>query len=283
VSNPQYRLGLVLVVTATLAWSLSGLNAKFISADTTTILFWRGVFGAGGLLLFMLFVPSMGGLKTFRNLGWSGCGYGLITSISMLLYISAIKNTSVAHVSVITAIVPFFAAFLGWLLLNEKPSRSVIIASVAALFGVMMMAGLSNDGHWLGDTYAVFMALGMAGMILISRRYKNIPALAATCLASILTAIATLPFASLVSVTNFDLGMLLIFGLVNQVAGFGLFALGAKYLPPMETALITALDAPLAPLWVWLVLSEQPGAPTLIGGTIVLTAVLTHIWWSNRA
>lgn len=144
------------------------------------------------------------------------------------------------------------------------------------------MVGISTDGTFTGDLLALLMALCMAGMILISRRFGSIPALPATCLASALTAAATLPFASIVTVSSADLGVLALFAVVNQVLGFGIFALGARKLPPMETALITALDAPLAPLWVWLIFSETPGTATLLGGAIVFLAVLGHIRMSFR-
>ncbi len=122
----------------------------------------------------------------------------------------------------------------------------------------------------------------MGGMILLSRRYPGIPALPATCVASALSAFAVLPFATLSGISAHDLGLLALFGLVNQVLGFGLFALGARLLPPMETALIVAIDAPLAPLWVWLVFSETPSPATLIGGVIVLVAVIGHILVASR-
>ena len=93
-----------------------------------------------------------------------------------------------------------------------------------------------------------------------SVRYGSIPALASTCLALIFCAAATLPLASLTTVTAPDLALL----------------------PLMETALITALEAPLAPLWVWLAFGETPEAATLIGGGVVLTAVLANSVRANR-
>ena len=95
-------------------------------------------------------------------------------------------------------------------------------------------------------------------------------------MASGIGALAVLPFATL-GIGWADMGMLALFALVNQVLGFGAFAIGARYLPPMETALVTALDAPLAPLWVWLVLAETPSQATLAGGAVVMVAVLGHI------
>jgi drug/metabolite transporter (DMT)-like permease len=281
-SRRDYHYGLFLVAAAAVAWSTSGLFTRILSVDTATILFWRGLFGAIGTCLVIAFVPRTGGITTFGNIGGPGIAYAALTALSMLLFISALRNTSVAHVAIITAIVPFVAAYLGWVILRDVPGRSAIIASAIALIGVVIMAGLSTDGRAFGDSLACLMALCMGGMILISRRFGDIPALPATCFASLLSAAATLPFATLTTVSMQDLGILALFGLVNQVFGFGLFALGARLLPPMETALITALEAPLAPFWVWLILAETPGHTTLLGGAIVIAAVLGHVIWARR-
>jgi drug/metabolite transporter (DMT)-like permease len=208
--------------------------------------------------------------------------YALVTAISMLLFVSALKNTSVAHVAVITATVPFIAALLGWLILAQRPSVSAIIASACALAGVIVMVQFANDGQIYGDILAMLMAIGMSFMILISRKNPDMPALPATCLASLISAIAALPFATFASVTANDFTILIAFAIVNQVIGFGLFAIGARWLPPTETALLTALEAPLAPFWVWLVFYEVPASQTMLGGTIVLGAVIAHILWENQ-
>ena len=79
-----------------------------------------------------------------------------------------------------------------------------------------------------------------------------------------------------------QLGLLALFGLVNSALGLALFALGSRMLPPVETALITALDAPLAPVWVWLIFGEVIRRETLLGGGIVFAAVLVHLARHNR-
>ncbi len=278
----DYQYGLLLVIAAAIAWSTSGLFTRLLSVDTATILFWRGLFGALGTWLAVALIPGTGGISTFRQIDKPGFAYATLTALSMLLFISALRNTTVAHVAIITAIVPFVAAYLGWAILRDAPRPSAIISSAAALVGVAIIAGISTEGSAFGDVLACLMALCMAGMILISRRFGNIPALPATCLASAVSAAATLPFATLATVTTQDLSILALFALVNQILGFGLFALGARLLPPMETALIIALDAPLAPFWVWIVFAETPSDATLVGGAIVLAAVIGHIRWTNR-
>ncbi len=280
-TSRDYQLGLVLVIVAVVAWSTAGLFTRYLSADTPTILFWRGLFGALGTVAVVAVLPGTGGIKTFRALDRSGVAYAALTALSMFFFITALRNTTVAHVAIVTAIVPFCAAYLGWALLGETPKPAVLVSSGIALAGVAIMAGISTDGHLYGDGFALLMALCMAGMILISRRFPGIPALPATCLASAFSALGALPFATIYAVSAQDMGLLALFGLVNQVIGFGLFAMGARLLPPAETALFTALEAPLAPLWVWIALSEVPGTAVILGGLMVFGAVLGHIRVAN--
>jgi drug/metabolite transporter (DMT)-like permease len=278
----QHHIGIVLLLAAVISWSTAGLFTRLLTVDVQGILFWRGVFGAIGLLLVVSVLPSTGGVKAFARLGWAGVAYATVTAISMLFFVSALRQTTVAHVAIITAIVPFMAAYLGWVALREAPSRSAIIASSVALLGVVLMVGVNQDGHWSGDAMAAAMALCMAVMILISRKHPNIPALQATALASLLSAVFVLPVMTFEVPGAGELTTLAAFSLFNQVIGFGFFAMGASRLPPTQTALITALEAPLAPLWVWLLLSEQPGSATIMGGILVVIAVVGDVLWGRR-
>lgn len=279
----EHQLGLIVVLTAVIAWSSAGLFTRILSVDVPNILFWRGIFGALGLLIVVACLPLTGGLQEFKKLGRAGWAYAMITAVSMLFFVSALRHTSVAHVAIITAIVPFMAAYLGWLAMKEIPARSSLVASAVAVLGVMFMVGVNQDGHWSGDSLAFVMALCMAIMILISRKHPEIPALQATCLASLLSAVFVIPIVTFQGLNSFELGTLFTFSIVNQVVGFGLFALGARWLPPTQTALLTAIEAPLAPLWVWLVISEAPGVMTIVGGGVVLAAVISDIVWKSRS
>lgn len=133
----QDRIGLLLVTIAAVSWSTSGLFTRYLTAlDIPTILFWRGLFGAIGTHAVILFGHRVGISGRFRDLGRPGIAYAMVTSTSMLLFISALLTTTVAHVAVITAVVPFLAALLGWVILRELPRKSAVVASVVALIGV---------------------------------------------------------------------------------------------------------------------------------------------------
>lgn len=122
------------------------------------------------------------------------------------------------------------------------------------------------------------MTLSLAVMMVISRQHQNIPIMPAACISALLSAAVALPLSHGLAVSGHELGLLALFGLVNSAVGLALFTLGARLLPAIETALIGALDAPLAPVWVWLFFAETPSVETLVGGSVVFTAVLIHVW-----
>jgi drug/metabolite transporter (DMT)-like permease len=280
--DAEYRLGLLLVTASAVAWSTAGLFTRIIEVDTGTMLFWRGMFGALGILVIALAMQGRKALTDFAKMGVPGWVFAIISALGMLCFITSLRLTTVAHVSFIYATVPLVAAVLAWLVIGERPGRSALFASFASLFGVAIIVGLGIEGNMLGDLLAFGMTLALAIMMVISRRYRNIPTMPAACVSAILSAMMALPFATDLGVSLPDLGLLAAFGLVNSAIGLALFTLGARLLPAIETALIGAVETPLAPAWVWIIFAEIPSAPTLFGGAVVLTAVLAHILYQNR-
>lgn len=278
----QGRTGLILLFGATLAWSTSGLFARAIPLDTPTVILWRGWAGAAGLIAVLLWMKGRAGLADFTRLGRAGWLYALCSGLGMLMFVGALKATTIAHVAIIYATVPFAAAALGWLVLREVPSRAAMVASVLALAGSVVMVGLGGDGQVLGDLMAVGMVLAMAAIIVIARARPDTPTLAAGIISAIWAPLACLPFASMAGVTPGLVGMMLAFGLVNSTIGFALFIYGSRYTAPVVTALLGALETPITPLLVWLVYDETPTTPTLIGGAVVMVAVLGFIWQESR-
>ncbi len=276
-STPTYRLGLVLVTASAVAWSTAGLFSRLISVDSWTLVAWRGMFGALGVLLVIAALQRRGVMAQFRQLGWKGWLMAANGAIGMTFFVTALRHTSVAHVAVIYATVPFTAAAAGWLMLREAPARDAVVASLAALAGVVVMVGFGTDGGWFGDLLAFGMTISMATFMVMARAYPQIPAMPAACLSALLSGLVALPMSTSGALTPWDLLLLALFGLTNSAAGLALFTLGARHLPAIETALIGSLDAPLAPLWVFLAFGEVPGASTLAGGAIVFVAVVAHI------
>ena len=272
-----YSLGLILVTTSAIAWSTAGLFTMLIPLDSWTMLAWRGIFGALGLAAVILAMDRRNALRGFRNLSRPGWLFASLGALGMIFFITSLRHTTVAHVAVIYATVPFLAAALGWLVSREKPSASAVVASLAALVGVVVMVGFGAEGSLLGDLLAFGMTIAMALIMLIARRFRDIPVMPAACLSALLSGLVCWPLGDPLVVSGHEFLMLALFGLVNSAVGLSLFTLGARLLPAIETALIGSLDAPLAPLWVWLVFNQTPGQSTIAGGAIVFIAVATHL------
>lgn len=275
--------GLLLLFGATLAWSTSGLFARAIALDTPTVILWRGLFGAAGLVVTLFLMKGRAGFGDFARLGRAGWLYALCSGLGMLLFVGALKATTIAHVAIIYATVPFAAAALGWLVLREKPGRVALAASALALVGSAVMVGVGGDGQWQGDLMAVGMVAAMAAIIVIARARPEMPALAAGSVSAIWAPLACLPFASLAGITPDNVALMAGFGLINSTLGFALFVYGSRCSAPVVTGLMGALETPLTPLWVWLVFGETPSPATMAGGALVMVAVGWFILIEGRA
>ncbi len=276
------RSALLLLFGATLAWSTSGLFARAIPLDTPTVIMWRGLFGAIGLITVIIVQSGWKGLADFTRMGWAGWLYALCSGLGMLFFVGSLKATTIAHVAIIYATVPFAAAALGWLVLREVPSRTAIFASTLALAGSIIMVGLGGDGRWQGDLMALGMVAAMAAIIVIARARPKMPALASGAACTVLVPLACMPFAQLDGIGAQNMLLLAGFGLINSTLGFALFVAGSRFAAPVVTGLMGALETPLTPLWVWLVFSETPTTATLAGGGLVLVAVCWFILQETR-
>lgn len=274
-----YARGLVLTTLSAIAWSTAGFFTTLIPLDNWSLLVWRGLFGAGGILVVMAFMRRGRLRADFRALGLPGWLLAITSGAGMVCFITALTRTSVAHVAVIYGTAPFIVAGLGWWILRERPARPALAAALAALAGVsvMVLPGMTDSAGLLGDLLALGMTVAVALMMIVAKRFPGIPMLAAAALSALLSALVAVPFLEPVSYPPLVWMELAAFGLVNSALGLALFILGSRLLPAIETALIGALDAPLAPIWVWLAFGIFPDDDTLLGGLIVFAAVAAHI------
>jgi drug/metabolite transporter (DMT)-like permease len=278
----NYRLGLLLVTLSAIAWSSGGFFVRLIPLDAFTQLQWRGFFGFLGMAVFLGFRDGRRAVTDLQFLGWAGAAYVLFGALAMFCFINSVAHTSVANNAIIYATVPLVTAALAWFLLREKPGKSALLAALASFAGVALMVGTGDGGQLLGDVLAFLMTLFTALMIVLGRRHLEIPLLQATALSALGSSLLAVPFAQHALPEPEVLWHLFLFAIFTQTFGLAVFALGSRLIPSTETALIGALDAPLAPLWVLVAFSETPAQATIIGGTSVLVSITTHIVWSSR-
>ena len=116
----RYRFGIFLVSTSAVFWSTAGYFTRLIDVDVWTMLFWRGLFGGLGVLVFIALYDRRRWLSRLKTLGWPGWSYAMVSAIGMLFFITSLRTTSVAHVAIVYATAPFLAAGLAWLVMREK-------------------------------------------------------------------------------------------------------------------------------------------------------------------
>jgi drug/metabolite transporter (DMT)-like permease len=281
--NQRY-LGWVLVSLSAVAWSTAGFFTRLIEEDVWTMLFWRGVFG--GLTLFAMAAVTYRGklFQTCAGLGSAGLLLALTSGLGMITFIGSLMLTTVADVYVIYATVPFVTAGVAWLMLREKASWSVLAASTLAVIGVVVtLTGAVFGGSLLGQFVAFLMTITMALMAVILRWKRDIPVMPALGLSAWIAAFIAFWFCQPLDVSGFDFAMLALFGVTQSALGLVLFGLGSRMVPAAEATLLTALDVPLAPLWVWLAFGEVPSFHTMAGGAIVLAAVVGHMTYELRS
>lgn len=274
----NHRLGLILVAGAALCWSSAGLFTRAISLDLMTMLFVRGLFSGLAVFTVHCILEKRFAIDDFKRMGWPGVGVMVLSAMSMISGIGSIRFGKVADAMVIYATVPFVTAILAWLIIGERTTRSTVIASCAALFGVLIMLwGADWGGPMFARGLAMLMTLGMAGFAIIMRRHRDLPMLPAMAASAWLAAFICFWFSTPSSVTLHDFGLTALFGVVQNAAGLALFTLGTRRVAAAEATLLAALEVPFTPFWVWLFLSETPTAYTLAGGSVVMVALFTHI------
>ena len=274
IGRDDYRRGVWLITGATLAWSSAGLLARWVATDPWTTLFWRSLFATIALLGYLAVRDRGAVLDQFRRLGRVGVAMAVCFAISMICFINALNLTTVAAVLIFQAASPLFAATLAWIFLKERVGPKKLAAILVTMVGVVVMvAGAGGYGRLAGDVLSAIMGLTYAGTIVLARVRPDAPTTAACCLGVIIVAVVSLPFANLV-VTPRDLALLAVFGFGQMGLALVMFTAGMRLVPAADAGLISVLESVLAPVWVWFVFAEDPGRNTLIGGAIVVVAVI---------
>ena len=126
------------------------------------------------------------------------------------------------------------------------------------------------------------MTLAFAATIVITRHKREISMAPAICLSQLLVLLVSAPFASPSTITQRDLAFLVLIGVGQMGLGLAFLTAGARLIPASEVALIALLEVVLGPLWVWISISETPAISTLVGGAVVIVAVLIQTTEKTR-
>ncbi|MEI6758806.1 MAG: DMT family transporter [Betaproteobacteria bacterium] len=275
--------GVLLVFGSAVAWSFGGAIARYLHlSDSWTIVFWRSAFAALFLLAMMLWRDGSAGTRAlFRAMGLAGLGVAACFATASTSFVLALQYTTIANILLMQAGVPLIAALVSFLLFRERVDRATWVAIPVVILGVGIMVSGSLTGQVspMGDALSLLMAFAFAGATVITRRHDKVAMMPAVCTGTLMAAAVAATQARAFAVSPADGALLFVFGALNLGLGLALFVRGVRRIPATLAALIGVAEPVLGPVWVWLVHGEVPGSRTLLGGGVVLTALLAHLLW----
>ena len=270
----RQRRGQIYVALAAVAWSTAGVLQRQLTLDTSTQVFGRAMFAGAGLLLYVAIVERGRVVEAFRSVGLAGVAVAVCVATASASFIAALNHTGVARVLFILAVSPVLAAVIARVTLGEPITRRTALAMGLALAGVTVMLGAPGEGSLAGDGFAFLAALAFALVVVLTRWRHDVSMAPATCLSQVILVVAFLPFATPAEIQGDDVFWLATLGIGQIGLGFALLTVGARLIPAAQVGLIVLLETVLGPVWVWLALDEQPSTLTLVGGTIVIVAIV---------
>ena len=270
-------LGVLFVSPDTLLIRLAGLDVWSLSV-------WRGVLQAIGLTFLLFCFYGRGTARAFMAIGTSGLLLAVIFAANNFAFLAAVLNTKTANALIILATAPFFAAVLSWFFLKERVALRTWLAILGALCGIAVIGweGLGG-GTLFGDAMALLAAFLLGLKLTLVRGSKAINMIPAIAVSSVLVAALAWPLARPAEVTEMQVFWVLLMGLAVMTPATALVTLGPRYLAAPEVGLLVLLETILGPLWVWMVIREEPGMLGIIGGGIVVTSLALHAVLSLQA
>ncbi len=269
--------GLIITSLGVMILSPDSLLVRLIAIDPWTLLVWRGLLQALGIAVLVFCFYGRRSLAVFTGIGSVGLVASAFFAISAILFINALSYTSVANLLIIVAAAPFFAALMSRIFLGEAVPARTWLAILTTLGGIALLLSDSlGRGAWLGDLMALGVALCLAAKFTLLRQARAINMVPTVGISGIFLALMALPLAQAVPLSEPQLFYILVMGLLVMPLGVALITLGPRYLPAPEVSLLMVLETVFGPLWVWLVLAEETGAWTLLGGAIVVTTLVVH-------
>ena len=268
-TNNQVQIGIMAMAATAFLWSIAGLFIKVIDWNPFAIAGMRS-FIASLVLLIYLKKPQF-------NFSFPQIAAAIANAITMLLFVTANKTTTAANAILLQYVAPIFTAFIAAMLLKERTRIEHWLGfAVAAIGMIIMLMGKLGGGHMLGNVLALASAVTFSLCLVFMRMQKDGSPLESILLSHWITAGICLIISSFMPIPDFtfqSIGAIAILGVIQIGIPSILFSIAIKRITAISANLIAVIEPVFNPLWVFIVLNEFPGANTIIGGVIIISAV----------
>ena len=268
--------GSFLVFLGAVSLSFGGLIVKSFEGSTLwQILFWRSVFFIVVIVFFLLFTYKKKIFNVLYQSGIPGFVGGIILSLGFVSYVFAMYETTVANTNFIIQTQTIFLAIFGYIFLKETISKLTFFCILLAISGIILMLGNSiSPGEMTGNIVAFVMPISFAILILIVRKFPEIDMIPLQLIAGIIAMIVGFAMSPTIFVSYKDIFLGFLAGFFQLGFGFIFITIGARSTSSAFVGIIMLTEAVLGPFWAWMFANENPSIFVLIGGSIVIVAVV---------
>ena len=274
--NDQKK-GMLMAFTAVMFLTPDSLLIRLSSISYWNLIFYRGIIPFFAVFIGLLFIYKKKLIKELINNGWHGFAYACVFTLTNIVFVISIENTNVANTLIMIALAPMLSAILSFIFLKENPDKKTWVAIFITTLSVFYIFYDALDtGDILGNALGLLTALGLAIGAVIIRSAKKINLVPSAMFGKLLVALIAFYFADNLSLKGSDLTFVPLMCVMCVAIPFVLVTMAPRYITAAEVNLFFLLETILGPIWVWLVIKEQPSIETIIGGSIIIMTIATH-------
>ena len=272
--------GPFLIFLGAFCLSFGGLIVKsFEGATLWQILFWRQFFFVILVSIFLLLTYKKKIFIALYESGLPGFFGGIILGCGFSAYVFAMYKTTVANTNFIIQTQAIFLAIFGYLFLKEKISKLTLLSIILAITGIILMVCNSlSPGQLSGNLVAFIMPISFAVLIIIVRKYPKVDMVPLQLFAGIVAMLIGYFVSTKINISSHDILLAFIAGFFQVGLGFIFITIGAKKTLSAMVGILMMTEAVFGPFWAWMFLEETPQFIALIGGTIIIIAVLIQFF-----
>ena len=279
--------GPLLVILGALSLSFGGIIVKsFEGANLWQILFWRQFFFTLTVTIYLLFKYKKNFFKIFHKSGIPGLIAGVFLGIGFSAYVFAMYYTTVANTLFIISTETIFLAIFGYIFLKEKINLITLISIILGMLGVFLIIesslSIQTSSQLIGNMVAFIMPISFAVLIIVVRKYPKVDMVPSQFIAGVFAAFIGYLVAGKLSISPHDLLLGAIAGIFQIGFGFILITIGSQKTPAAVVGILMLTEAVLGPLWAWLFINEVPPMTVIMGGGIIIFAILFEFLFSKK-
>ncbi len=275
--------GSLLAFVAVMFITPDSLFIRLSSVDTWGLVFYRGIIPFFVVFFGMILIYRLGFFKILMTSGIHGIIYVITFSITNITFVVSIENTNVANTLVMIATAPMLSAILGAIFLKEPPDKKTLISIIITFLSVIYIFFDSLKlGNFYGDILGFITAIGLAVGAVTIRSAKSKNLVPAAVVGKLLVATFSLLFVENFALINQDLIIVPLMCILCVAIPFVLVTIAPRFIPAAEVNLFFLLETIIGPIWVWLVIREQPSVETLFGGVVIIITIAIHSFLKLR-